>query len=387
MKHPKYPLYMESDPSSVMPDGSLLWTKPGVTNKPEMSYERSEGSRPIKTIGDLYRYTQQLIGEGFKGNPRPGVLDMDRNEILLTLGSISAHRNAKDFGIDGMAMTPREEIARDSSVLHHWQHHRWDANGRFIYDLTAEIAQAFLETDLTVVPEDISLPESTCYIAIPASLDLKVWHALTGFHDLDGFYVTLSDEIFTIVACGFAQPGRPSYDNALASFTFARLGKQTIADWVAKEELDPVSTKIMGPNAAQVPFWTRLVVNALLYIANVREDVRHDVDYGVPLKKMEHAKRIQGRRVREKYLSEWRVRCRYHILGEAVQRALHASPSGIGAVGASPQVRFSVRGHWRQQPHGPQNSLRKLLWIQPFWKGSDKEVSDQTRTTHIVKVT
>jgi hypothetical protein len=32
-----------------------------------------------------------------------------------------------------------------------------------------------------------------------------------------------------------------------------------------------------------------------------------------------------------------------------------------------------VSGHWKFQPHGPKNSLRKLLHIQPYWKGSDKK--------------
>jgi hypothetical protein len=33
--------------------------------------------------------------------------------------------------------------------------------------------------------------------------------------------------------------------------------------------------------------------------------------------------------------------------------------------------RFWVRGHWRNQPYGPERSLRKLIWIEPFQKGPD----------------
>jgi len=386
MKHPKYPLYMEGDSSPATPDGSTLWTVPGAANKPAMSHDKVEGSHAVRSVGELFRYTQRIIGAGFGGDPRPSMTEIGLNETLMALSGITAPRNAKDFGIDGMHLTLKEEIARDSSTLHYWHHHRWNANGRFIYDLTVEIAQAFLETDPTVIPDDVSLPESTCYIAIPASLGLKVWHALTGFHDLDGFYVTLSDGFVLVVACGYAHEGRPSYDNALASYGFGHVGQRTIADWIFEEKLNPVSVKIMGPNASQVPIWTRLVVNALLYIANVREDVREYPDYGIPKKKLERSTRIPDRRIREKYLGEWRQRCRYHTLGEAM---VAATPS-LGepsSAGFSPQVRFSVRGHWRQQPHGPQNSLRKLLWIQPFWKGTDTGDLDPTRTTHIVKVT
>lgn len=33
--------------------------------------------------------------------------------------------------------------------------------------------------------------------------------------------------------------------------------------------------------------------------------------------------------------------------------------------------RFPVRGHWREQAHGEKHSLRKTMWILPFWKGPE----------------
>lgn len=32
-------------------------------------------------------------------------------------------------------------------------------------------------------------------------------------------------------------------------------------------------------------------------------------------------------------------------------------------------VRFLVRGHWRHQPYGPKQAHRKLIHVQPYWKG------------------
>lgn len=32
-------------------------------------------------------------------------------------------------------------------------------------------------------------------------------------------------------------------------------------------------------------------------------------------------------------------------------------------------VQFLVRGHWRNQPHGPKKTLRRRQWIEPYWKG------------------
>lgn len=39
--------------------------------------------------------------------------------------------------------------------------------------------------------------------------------------------------------------------------------------------------------------------------------------------------------------------------------------------GRSPLVRSLVRGHWRNQPHGPRSSLRKWIHIEPFWRGPE----------------
>jgi hypothetical protein len=39
-----------------------------------------------------------------------------------------------------------------------------------------------------------------------------------------------------------------------------------------------------------------------------------------------------------------------------------------------------VRGHWRQQAHGPRHTLRRVTWIQPHWRG---EGPLNVRTTHL----
>lgn len=39
---------------------------------------------------------------------------------------------------------------------------------------------------------------------------------------------------------------------------------------------------------------------------------------------------------------------------------------------ASPiDVQVLVAGHWKNQPHGPQLSLRKLIWVEPYWRGPE----------------
>jgi len=50
-------------------------------------------------------------------------------------------------------------------------------------------------------------------------------------------------------------------------------------------------------------------------------------------------------------------------------------PSSDSAVAttqrAAPDHRFNVRGHWRNQAHGPKRSLRKRIWVKEYIKGPD----------------
>lgn len=42
-----------------------------------------------------------------------------------------------------------------------------------------------------------------------------------------------------------------------------------------------------------------------------------------------------------------------------------------GRRGGKLSVQFLVRGHWKNQRHGPAHSLRKLIQIEPYWKGPE----------------
>lgn len=56
------------------------------------------------------------------------------------------------------------------------------------------------------------------------------------------------------------------------------------------------------------------------------------------------------------------------------QRAVRDYNEGIGN---SPNVRVLVRGHFKGQPYGPKNSLRKVIWREPHWRGLDGQAIAQ----------
>jgi hypothetical protein len=43
----------------------------------------------------------------------------------------------------------------------------------------------------------------------------------------------------------------------------------------------------------------------------------------------------------------------------------------VAGGGRSPTVQSLVRGHWKNQPHGPRSSLRKWIHVEPFWRGPE----------------
>jgi len=58
-----------------------------------------------------------------------------------------------------------------------------------------------------------------------------------------------------------------------------------------------------------------------------------------------------------------------HIIGSNYKLRREGHGEGTGTH-ASPRGHW-VSGFWREQVHGPERSLRKTLWIDPFWRGGD----------------
>lgn len=369
-----FPLLMEQDKSKI---GVTVWADTGAELIAFSHTKDSANHKKVESGGELFCYMQKMIDQGFGGEPRPNLADIPANKPMMGMAQISAMINASDFGmLDEVSM--EQALSCDGANIHHWHHHRWTHNGRNVYALSPALVEAFLETDLTVVPKDLELPETTCFIAMPAT-DLKVWHPQTGYHDLAGFYVTLTEKRFYFCACGFAKPGQPQHDNVLSTCTMGLSEDRSIKEWLEAEKDNPISKKIMEVNIEATSSWFSLVVNTLMYLAHVRDDVHHDKNHGVPAKVMAKVQKL-GKKSQEKLLAPWRSACRYHVLGSTIP-SLKGEGSGEGS---SIGVRFLVRGHWRNQAVGPQRRDRKLTWIRPHYKGpQDGPLSG---TTHVTTV-
>lgn len=114
------------------------------------------------------------------------------------------------------------------------------------------------------------------------------------------------------------------------------------------------------------------------------EDNNHAIDLAIHLVRnfcawLESAGGLSGRKPQnESSRSGSRARPKIWSLGHEVKlsKEMRDAAAGLSLGGAERaawklRVQFVVRGHWRNQVHGPGRSLRRRQWIEPFFKGPE----------------
>ena len=117
----------------------------------------------------------------------------------------------------------------------------------------------------------------------------------------------------------------------------------------------------------------RLVINGLCYITSYRDDIESKWPEEAPkllVERLENAPKASSKKkIRSELLSQGYTKINY--CGTSFKKNyITVIPSG------KEKTTHWRRGHWRNQPHGPQHSQRKLIWIMPVLVGK-AEVSEQ----------
>lgn len=121
----------------------------------------------------------------------------------------------------------------------------------------------------------------------------------------------------------------------------------------------------------------RYAINVLVYINSTGDCAR--APFSVRWEKLkEKSKRLAGRKLErvKKELKDIEARPRPYLVGREIPvdpNLMRAASEESRASRGSPQVASYVRGHWKRQPHGPQAQLRKLIWVQPYWRNLEGE--------------
>jgi hypothetical protein len=119
----------------------------------------------------------------------------------------------------------------------------------------------------------------------------------------------------------------------------------------------------------------RVVLGLILYLQSEHPLLRSvpapsSVDTGVI--------RNPAKRRRAEHANERMSRVSYfYVGGERPERP--GEPASGGASGRRLDHQVWVTGHWKEQPFGPRNALRRHQWIRPYLKGPDMAEAAQLR--------
>lgn len=285
----------------------------------------------------------------------------------------------------------REELLQLHAILH------WAEQGMPVFDLTHGLCSALLLTDpADVDASEIRLPFGTFVVRLPQP-----------FWEIEGH--TLGQKwpaAYAIVHTWLASPKPPGNDIPLKTHEYwanmpneqrlvIRLVSKSpsietttqvweilppipeegsISSWIQTEVPDVVDQEnLQNKSALETLIATsgddkylmfafrRLLVNLCLYISEKGRGERL----------------VQPRRPGFKKRSPETIGPDIWVLGREIKldkELLESARAWTSAQKGQRDIwkirsRFTIRGHWRMQAHGPAHSLRRRQWIAPYWKG------------------
>lgn len=111
----------------------------------------------------------------------------------------------------------------------------------------------------------------------------------------------------------------------------------------------------------------RIVVNSILYLGSSSPDISAELLAKDVIKPVDHRSNKTERRKFEYEVSR-ASQLPYIVVGGVVRPMVR--PSGPRTAVLS-KTRSLVSGHWKEQAHGPQRSLRKLIHVEPYFRGPE----------------
>lgn len=275
------------------------------------------------------------------------------------------------------------------SMQTQYHHLRAEQAGSKIYEVSSGLSQQLLDTELRgLTSEDCRLPYDSLVLIPPVGSGLRVWNTQTGWHSIECIYVSedLHDDIriwrFLLVGV----PKTHDLDDALLWFAISLKPNRPLSE--ALDDEDELIRTSKDYTAEVLPMqkeWRRIfnwVLNVIIYATwpdAEREHVWVSRDARLLWERMQKLPKGKKRDRLKSELGKMNQDKKI-VLGRSItinrQSADTDEPATTGT-GKPLTLRVRVQGHWKKQFHGPQRALRKLIWIQPYWKGpEDGTLSD-----------
>ena len=250
--------------------------------------------------------------------------------------------------------------------------------GRNVFTFAPDMVEAFANTDIDqVIAQDVEFPYPAFYLHFETPEPVTLPNGLR----FDGVMVTNPDPkrrmpSFIVLGVKDVDPAVqwPRREDWGYLYQAWLEEKGDVPVMEALRHVEQETTNVFPPECdmtnqplfpgeiPQLDAIMRLVVNGILYVMRYAQDARSVWPASAPADLVEQA--VAGRKSAEKQLTRLGyVRTRRITLDEQGE----ACPGGVRA--------HWRRGHWKNQPHGPRSSLRKLILVRPTrvaWKAGDE---------------
>jgi hypothetical protein len=112
----------------------------------------------------------------------------------------------------------------------------------------------------------------------------------------------------------------------------------------------------------------RIIINTILYLSSADKSIKEVLSpYTTLEKQLSNLKKVARKKKAKRSLNKV-SRLDYINVGPDTNPI---SSKSNDTNEYKINKRFIVRGHWRNQPHGTKLSERKIIWVKPYYKGSE----------------
>jgi hypothetical protein len=275
--------------------------------------------------------------------------------------------------------------AYDTFVQRLWSYCGWLKHGR-AFRVTSLLTNTFSVADIPVAPGFLKLPFPFMLFEVPPRFTViqeggHKTHVSTILVAMDE---QKGDDVALTLMCASSDSHAPAFVYSILFGESATI-QGDIQLWVdTQTNYVPDDIKMtMKGTVEDAPYQIiNFVCNVILYCASFPNDVTAHNEHKL--------KKLQERLEKQQRSGSGKTK----DTGRKLQQARNDTILIVGKNfrlddgrvseelshddGRKLKVRHIVRGHWRNQACGPRHTERKLIFIQPFWKGRGKEGAAKT---------
>lgn len=279
----------------------------------------------------------------------------------------------------------------------------FELSGRKVFHFDGALVDKLVATEADAPSELLRLPFPSCFFVVdyPPFLDLyesitnseklsreaPVSINLTEFEDIDGLHVA-----FLVSRPDYKTFENPAYiDRGWLISPGKKVEDALRTEWPVDVTGPPVEYEddLQFLSRGHLTFF-RTIANCILYLSSATADLAFEKSPLIAeIEKLRAASRHWKKQAKQ-HISLTRAqysRLDYtHVGGKIAVAPFRPFLMGDGIEGLRRVLikRLMVRGHWRNQPYGPQSTLRKLIFVEPYWRGP--ELADEINKPYEVKL-